>query len=54
MTDDKIMIKKFLNSINTENFAEAYENLKAVLHEKTKKRCSAEYEKVKKQHLKNK
>jgi hypothetical protein len=48
MADSKPKLKKFINSLANEDYATAYNHLKEVLYEKTKKRCSAEYEKIKK------
>lgn len=48
MANSKPKIKKFVNSLANEDYATAYKHLKEVLYEKTKERCSAEYEKIKK------
>ena len=47
MADSKPEIKKFIKNLSEENYAGAYDNLKAVLYDKTKKRCSAEYDRIK-------
>lgn len=47
----ELEIKKFISSISTKNYVEAYNALKGVLYEKVKKRCSTEYDCIK--HLSN-
>lgn len=42
----KQKIKSFLLDINSENYASAHKKLKAIMFEKTKKRCQEEYNKV--------
>ena len=50
----KEKIKNFIYSLTDENYAAAYRHLSDALYDKTKKRCSLAYEKVKKFHEKNK
>jgi|TARA_R110000787_G_scaffold17748_1_gene55080 hypothetical protein len=48
MEDSQVEIKKFIKNLSKEDYAAAHKNLKSVLHEKTKKRCSDEYDRIKK------
>lgn len=54
MNNSKTEIKKFLGKFVDGNYSEAYKHLETVLYEKTKKRCSDEYDRVKNSLQKNK
>ena len=51
---ERVNIKKFINCIANEDYKNAHDVLTTIVNEKVKKRCSAEYEKIKESGKKNK
>lgn len=48
MSKSKKQLSSFIHNITNEDYATAYQELKNIMFEKTKKRCSEEYKKIKK------